>query len=512
MENRKVRVRFAPSPTGPLHIGGVRTALYNYLFARHNGGEMILRIEDTDSRRFVPGAEDYINEALAWLGIKIDEGVREGGPHGPYRQSERRDIYREHVRMLLDAGKAYIAFDTPEELQAARETTPNFQYDASTRGQMRNSLTMSAEEVERRIAEGEPYVVRFKIEPSREIAVDDLLRGRVTINSSVLDDKVLYKSADDLPTYHLANIVDDHLMEVSHVIRGEEWLPSAPLHFLLYEAFGWSDSRPEFVHLPLLLKPDGKGKLSKRDGDRLGFPVFPLDWRDPQSGDLTHGYREGGYLPEAVVNFLALLGWNPGDDTELMDMDELIKRFSIEHCSRSGAKFAYEKGRWFNHEYIQKLDPERLTDLFADVLKNHGVDTGSFSRDYIGRAAAMVKDRVSFIEELWANARFFFEAPTEYEAKSVKKRWTPDMPRHMKDLIGQLRALPTLESKKAEEIILGWIKENGLHMGNVMNAWRLAVVGECKGPHMFDILELMGTDENVARIEAAIERIEPQQA
>lgn len=512
MENRKVRVRFAPSPTGPLHIGGVRTALYNYLFARHNGGEMILRIEDTDSRRFVPGAEDYINEALAWLGIKIDEGVRQGGPHGPYRQSERRDIYREHVRMLLDAGKAYIAFDTPEELQAAREATPNFQYDASTRGQMRNSLTMSAEEVERRIAEGEPYVVRFKIEPGREVAVDDLLRGRVTINSSVLDDKVLYKSADDLPTYHLANIVDDHLMEVSHVIRGEEWLPSAPLHFLLYEAFGWSDSRPEFVHLPLLLKPDGKGKLSKRDGDRLGFPVFPLDWRDPQSGDLTHGYREGGYLPEAVVNFLALLGWNPGDDTELMDMDELIKRFSIEHCSRSGAKFAYEKGRWFNHEYIQKLDPERLTDLFTDVLKNHGVDTGSFSRDYIGRAATMVKDRVSFIEELWANARFFFEAPTEYEAKSVKKRWTPDMPRHMKDLIGQLRALPTLESKKAEEIILGWIKENGLHMGNVMNAWRLAVVGECKGPHMFDILELMGTDENVARIEAAIERIEPQQA
>ena len=496
MENRKVRVRFAPSPTGPLHIGGVRTALYNYLFARHNGGEMILRIEDTDSRRFVPGAEDYINEALAWLGIKIDEGVREGGPHGPYRQSERRDIYR----------------DTPEELQAAREATPNFQYDASTRGQMRNSLTMSAEEVERRIAEGEPYVVRFKIEPGREVAVDDLLRGRVTINSSVLDDKVLYKSADDLPTYHLANIVDDHLMEVSHVIRGEEWLPSAPLHFLLYEAFGWSDSRPEFVHLPLLLKPDRKGKLSKRDGDRLGFPVFPLDWRDPQSGDLTHGYREGGYLPEAVVNFLALLGWNPGDDTELMDMDELIKRFSIEHCSRSGAKFAYEKGRWFNHEYIQKLDPERLTDLFTDVLKNHGVDTGSFSRDYIGRAAAMVKDRVSFIEELWANARFFFEAPTEYEAKSVKKRWTPDMPRHMKDLIGQLRALPTLESKKAEEIILGWIKENGLHMGNVMNAWRLAVVGECKGPHMFDILELMGIDENVARIEAAIERIEPQQA
>ena len=308
---RKVRVRFAPSPTGPLHIGGVRTALYNYLFARQNGGDMILRIEDTDSNRFVPGAEDYINESLAWLGIGIDEGVREGGAYGPYKQSERRDIYREHVRKLLDAGKAYIAFDTPEELEKARAEKPNFQYDASTRGEMRNSLTMPAEEVERLIAEGTPYVVRFKIEPGREVEVNDLIRGKVTINSSVLDDKVLYKSADDLPTYHLANIVDDHLMEVSHVIRGEEWLPSAPLHVLLYEAFGWSDTMPSFVHLPLLLKPDGKGKLSKRDGDRLGFPVFPLEWHDPKSGEVSSGYRERGYLPEAVVNFLALLAGIP---------------------------------------------------------------------------------------------------------------------------------------------------------------------------------------------------------
>ena len=320
MTQRKVRVRFAPSPTGPLHIGGVRTALYNYLFARQNGGDMILRIEDTDSQRFVPGAEDYINESLKWLGIGIDEGVREGGAYGPYKQSERRDIYRKHVKDLLDAGKAYIAFDTPQELEKARAEKPNFQYDASTRMSMRNSLAMPKEEVDRLIAEGTPYVVRFLIEPGRDVKVNDLIRGEVTINSNILDDKVLYKSADDLPTYHLANIVDDHLMEVSHVIRGEEWLPSAPLHVLLYEAFGWSDTMPQFVHLPLLLKPDGKGKLSKRDGDRLGFPVFPLEWHDPKSGETSSGFREKGYLPEALVNFLALLGWNPGDDTEV-DVD-----------------------------------------------------------------------------------------------------------------------------------------------------------------------------------------------
>ncbi|MDE6764747.1 MAG: glutamate--tRNA ligase, partial [Duncaniella sp.] len=381
--DRKVRVRFAPSPTGPLHIGGVRTALYNYLFARRHGGDMILRIEDTDSQRFVPGAEEYINEALAWLGIKIDEGVREGGAYGPYKQSERRDIYREHVKMLLDAGKAYIAFDTPAELEAARAATPNFQYDASTRLSMRNSLSLPAEEVKALMDAGTPYVVRFLIEPGRDVEVNDLLRGKVTINSSILDDKVLYKSADDLPTYHLANIVDDHLMEVTHVIRGEEWLPSAPLHVLLYEAFGWADTRPDFVHLPLLLKPDGKGKLSKRDGDRLGFPVFPLEWHDPKSGAVSSGYREAGYLPEAVINFLALLGWNPGDDTEIMSMDELISKFSFDHCSRSGAKFAYEKGRWFNHEYLQTAPDAELAQLFKPVLASHGVNPADFSDEYI---------------------------------------------------------------------------------------------------------------------------------
>lgn len=506
---RKVRVRFAPSPTGPLHIGGVRTALYNYLFARQNGGDMILRIEDTDSNRFVPGAEDYINEALAWLGIGIDEGVREGGAYGPYKQSERRDIYREHVKMLLDAGKAYIAFDTPAELEKARAEKANFQYDASTRGSMRNSLTMPAEEVEKLIADGTPYVVRFKIEPGREVEVNDLIRGKVTINSSVLDDKVLYKSADDLPTYHLANIVDDHLMEVSHVIRGEEWLPSAPLHVLLYEAFGWTDTMPAFVHLPLLLKPDGKGKLSKRDGDRLGFPVFPLEWHDPKSGEISSGYREKGYLPKAVVNFLALLGWNPGDDTEIMSMDELIAKFSLDHCSRSGARFDFEKGKWFNHKYLQEMSGEQLAQLFKPVMSAHGVDPSAFADSYIARAVDMVKSRISFVSDLWDQAGFFFREPETYDPKAVKKRWSEEMPGIMKELIEVLKGLPDFSSQAAEPVVLGWIESKGYHLGNVMNAFRLTVVGECKGPHMFDITELMGLDETVRRIELGLERIKP---
>lgn len=508
--DRKVRVRFAPSPTGPLHIGGVRTALYNYLFARQHGGDMILRIEDTDSHRFVPGAEDYINEALAWLGIGIDEGVREGGAYGPYKQSERRDIYREHVKMLLDAGKAYIAFDTPEELEQARASHPNFQYDATTRMQMRNSLSLPAEEVQKLMADGVPYVVRFLIEPGRDVEVNDLIRGKVVINSSILDDKVLYKSADDLPTYHLANIVDDHLMEVSHVIRGEEWLPSAPLHVLLYEAFGWADTRPDFVHLPLLLKPDGKGKLSKRDGDRLGFPVFPLEWHDPKSGEISSGYREKGYLPEAVVNFLALLGWNPGDDTEIMSMDELIAKFSLDHCSKAGAKFAFEKGKWFNHEYLMAMPGERLLELFKPVLKANGVDPADFSDEYIIRAIDMVKGRANFVNDLWDQAKFFFVAPTEYAEKDIRKRWKEDTPERMRELIEHLEALSDFSSAAAEPPIIAWIESNGYHLGNVMNAFRLAVVGECKGPHMFDITELLGKEETVARINRAIDSIPAQ--
>lgn len=502
---RKVRVRFAPSPTGPLHIGGVRTALYNYIFARQNGGDMILRIEDTDSRRFVPGAEDYINEALHWLGISFDEGVREGGNYGPYRQSERRDIYKEYVGRLLDAGKAYIAFDTPEELEAARERIPNFQYDAHTRGSMRNSLTLPKEEVDKLIADGVQYVVRFKIEPDQEVVVDDLIRGKVTVNSNILDDKVLYKSADNLPTYHLANIVDDHLMEVSHVIRGEEWLPSAPLHVLLYDAFGWNDTMPQFVHLPLLLKPVGNGKLSKRDGDKLGFPVFLLEWKDPATGEISSGYREKGYLPEAVVNFLALLGWNPGDDSEIMGMDDLIRKFSFAHCSKSGAKFDYKKGIWFNHEYLGKMDNDALAQLFIPVLVENGVE--NIDPAYVAKAVGMVKGRADLVGDLWTQGDFFFRAPGAYAEKDVKKRWSADTPRIMEELIGVLEGIEDMTSANAEKIVLDWIAGKGYHLGNVMNAFRLAVVGACRGPHMFDITELMPKDEVVARIRRAIEKI-----
>jgi len=466
---------------------------------------MILRIEDTDSHRFVPGAEEYINEALAWLGIGIDEGVREGGAYGPYKQSERRDIYREHVKQLLDNGKAYIAFDTPEELEAARKETPNFQYDASTRGRMSNSLTLGEEETRRRIDAGDQYVVRFLIEPGREVKVNDLIRGEVVINSSILDDKVLYKSADDLPTYHLANIVDDHLMEVSHVIRGEEWLPSAPLHVLLYEAFGWEDTMPQFVHLPLLLKPVGNGKLSKRDGDKLGFPVFPLEWHDPKSGETSSGYREQGYLPEAVVNFLALLGWNPGDDSELMDMQQLIDKFSFGHCSKSGAKFDYKKGLWFNHEYIGKTPDEELSKLFMPILESKGVQ--GYTPDYVTKAVGMVKGRANLIGDLWEQGDFFFKAPETYAEKDVRKRWSENTPRIMEELICVLEGIDDMTSANAEKIVLEWIAEKGYHLGNVMNAFRLAVVGACRGPHMFDITELMPKEEVISRIRKAIATI-----
>lgn len=502
---RKVRVRFAPSPTGPLHIGGVRTALFNYLFARRHGGEIILRIEDTDSNRFVPGAEEYINEAFAWLGISFDEGVREGGNFGPYKQSQRRDIYRTYVKQLLDNGKAYIAFDTPEELDAKRAEIANFQYDAKSRGMMRNSLTMSEEEVKSLIDAGEKYVVRFLIEPNRDVVVNDLVRGNVTINSSILDDKVLYKSADDLPTYHLANIVDDHLMEITHVIRGEEWLPSAPLHVLLYEAFGWADTMPAFVHLPLLLKPDGKGKLSKRDGDRLGFPVFPLEWHDPKSGEISSGYRESGYLPQAVINFLALLGWNPGDDQEIMSMDELISKFSFEHCSKAGAKFDFEKGKWFNHKYLQEMSDTDLAKLFAPILAEYG--HADADMETVARIVALVKGRINFVKDLWDQSKFFFEAPQSYNEKDVRKRWKEGTAEIMGELITVLEGIEDFTSAPSEKIVLDWIASKEYHLGNVMNAFRLTVVGECKGPHMFDITEILGKEETIKRIRQGIEQI-----
>lgn len=502
MSERKVRVRFAPSPTGPLHIGGVRTALFNYLFAKQHGGDFVFRIEDTDSNRFVPGAEDYIVESFRWLGIPFDEGVGFGGEHGPYRQSERREIYKEYVGRLLDEGKAYYAFDTPEELEAKRSEIQNFQYDAHTRMQMRNSLAMDRADWEALIADGRQYTVRFKVEPGQEIAVNDLIRGEVRVKSDILDDKVLYKSADELPTYHLANIVDDHLMEITHVIRGEEWLPSAPLHVLLYKAFGWEDTMPQFAHLPLLLKPEGKGKLSKRDGDRLGFPVFPLEWHDPKTGEVSSGYRESGYFPEAVVNFLALLGWNPGTEQELFTLDELVQAFDIAKCSKSGAKFDYQKGAWFNHEYILHKTDDEIAGLFAPIVANNGVDE---SMERITTVVHLMKDRVSFVKELWPLCSFFFVAPTEYEEKTVKKRWKEYSAQQMTELSVVLEGIDDFSIEGQEPIVLKWVEDKGYKLGDVMNAFRLALVGEGKGPGMFDVSAFLGKQETLRRLKKAIE-------
>lgn len=463
---------------------------------------MVFRIEDTDSHRFVPGAEEYIIESFKWLGIRFDEGVSFGGSHGPYRQSERRAIYKEYVDQLLAGGKAYIAFDTPEELDAKRQATENFQYDAHTRMQMRNSLTLAPEEVERLIAGGEQYVVRFKIEPGITVLVDDLIRGEVRIKSDILDDKVLYKSADGLPTYHLANIVDDHLMEITHVIRGEEWLPSAPLHVLLYQAFGWTDTMPRFAHLPLLLKPEGKGKLSKRDGDRLGFPVFPLEWHDPKTGEVSSGFRESGYFPEAVINFLAFLGWNPGTERELYCLDELVELFDLSKCSKAGARFDYQKGIWFNHEYMLSKSNEEIAALFAPVVKAQGVDE---SLERITQVVAMMKDRVSFVGELWPLCSFFFVAPEAYDEKTRKKRWKDDSAQVMGELAEVLEGLDDFSIAHQEQVVESWVEQKEYKLGNVMNAWRLTLVGEGKGPGMFDISAFLGKEETLARMRRAIE-------
>ena len=502
MTERRVRVRFAPSPTGPLHIGGVRTALFNYLFARQHGGDFVFRIEDTDSHRFVPGAEEYIIESFKWLGIKFDEGVSFGGDHGPYRQSERRDIYKKYVDQLLADGKAYYAFDTPEELDAKRAEIQNFQYDARTRMQMRNSLSLPEAEWRQMIADGEQYVVRFLITPGIEVHVNDMIRGDVVIKSDILDDKVLYKSADELPTYHLANIVDDHLMEISHVIRGEEWLPSAPLHVLLYRAFGWEDTMPRFAHLPLLLKPEGKGKLSKRDGDRLGFPVFPLEWHDPKTGEVSSGYRESGYFPEAVVNFLALLGWNPGTEQELFSLEELVEVFDISKCSKSGAKFDYQKGIWFNHEYILRKSNEEIADLFAPIVANNGVD-GSMER--IRTVVSLMKDGVSFVRELWDLCSFFFLPPTEYDEKTVRKRWKEYSAQQMTELAEVLEGIDDFSIEGQEPVVMKWVEDKGYKLGDIMNAFRLALVGIGKGPGMFDISAFLGKEETLRRLRRAVE-------
>lgn len=503
MSERKVRVRFAPSPTGPLHIGGVRTALYNYLFARQHGGDLVFRIEDTDSNRFVPGAEDYILESFRWLGIQFDEGVSFGGEHGPYRQSERRDIYKKYVKLLLDAGKAYIAFDTPEELTKKREEIENFQYDAHTRGMMRNSITLGEEETQRLIEAGEQYVVRFKIEPGEEVHVDDIIRGDVRIMSDVLDDKVLYKSADELPTYHLANIVDDHLMEITHVIRGEEWLPSAPLHVLLYRAFGWEDTMPRFAHLPLLLKPDGKGKLSKRDGDRLGFPVFPLEWHGAD-GTICSGYRESGYLPEAVINFLALLGWNPGTDQEILSMQELIEQFDLSKCSKSGAKFDYVKGQWFNREYILKTDDSVLAPQFDKILRENGIEAPI---ERVEQVVGMMKmKKISFIKELWPLCDFFFITPTEYsmDDKFTRKNWKNGAAAEMREFKTFLEGLDDFSIESQRTAIDAWAEAGG---HKPWNAWRVCLVAAGKGPDMYELAAFLGKEETLRRMDNALQAL-----
>ncbi len=495
-----IRVRFAPSPTGPLHIGGVRTALYNYLFARKHNGTFILRIEDTDRSRYIKGAEEYIMESLEWCGIKIDEGINEGGNYGPYRQSERKDIYSKYANELLKSGWAYMAFDTPGELEILRksheEKGNTFIYNARTRDRLKNSLTLAADEVSGLFTKEVPYVIRFKMPVNEDIEMNDLIRGRITVNSGTLDDKILFKS-DGMPTYHLANVVDDHLMAISHIIRGEEWLPSLPLHIILYRAFGWDT--PSFAHLPLLLKPTGKGKLSKRDGDKLGFPVFPLYW---PYGEKARGYREDGYFPGAFVNMLALLGWNPGTERELFSMDELIEEFSIDRVGRSGARFDPEKARWFNHQYMQTQPLERIAAEYVKLVQSKG-----YSIDNQGAAdlVEMVRERVDFVSELWYQTGFFFEAPEMYDEAAVKKRWKENSPARMKELKGVLEKISSFTSVDMEMTVKQWIQEKYYGMGEIMNAFRLLIVGELRGPHLFDIIAFIGKEETLKRIDRGLD-------
>ncbi|MDR0509730.1 MAG: glutamate--tRNA ligase [Rikenellaceae bacterium] len=496
-----VRVRFAPSPTGPLHIGGVRTALYNYLFAKKLGGTMVLRIEDTDSTRYVPGAEEYIFEALRWSGIAVDEGVEQGGPHVPYRQSERREIYLRYALQLVESGHAYYAFDTPEELEAARAGAgETFSYNHAVRERLATSLRLAPEEVRQRIDRGDQWVIRFKMPANETIEMHDLIRGDVRVNSSTLDDKVLYKSADRLPTYHLANIVDDHLMEITHVIRGEEWLPSLPLHYMLYRAFGWSETQPLFAHLPLILKPVGQGKLSKRDGDKMGFPVFPLEWRSAE-GEVSRGYREDGYLPEAFVNMLALLGWNPGTEQEIFSMEQLVEAFSLERVGKSGARFDPEKARWFNAQYLHTMDNDVLGTLLQPVALSHGFECPA---ELASRIAALVKERATFVGELWGLCSFLFVAPESYDEKSVARFWREESPARIADLREVLTTVQPFTASALEQAITGWIEQGGYNMGQIMNPLRLTIIGTSRGPSLYDICDILGRDETLRRIDRAL--------
>lgn len=507
MSNRRVRVRFAPSPTGTLHIGGVRTALYNYLFAHKQGGDFILRIEDTDQNRFVPGAEAYIMEALNWLGINPTESPIHGGPFAPYRQSERKAMYRQYAEQLLMSGHAYYAFDTPEELEQMRERlsaakVASPQYNAITRNSMKNSLTLPEDEVQRRLASGEPYVIRIKLPRQEEVRFYDIIRGWIVVHTQNMDDKVLFKS-DGMPTYHLANVVDDYLMEITHVIRGEEWLPSAPLHVLLYRYLGWEDKMPEFAHLPLILKPDGNGKLSKRDGDRLGFPVAPLNWKDPHTGEITSGYREKGYYPEAVVNFLALLGWNPGTTQEIFTLGELIQAFTLERVSKAGAKFDFEKARWFNHQYLLKQSDEALAREFDIILKEKGIEKPF---DYVKTVVSLVKERSNFVSEFYGHSAFFFEAPEELDQSVIKKRWkaeTAEIIQAWRDAISDVEPFTPEAIESASKQFL---ESRNIPIGQVLQVFRVLITGLPAGPSMFEVCALLGKTEVMTRLERGIEK------
>jgi glutamyl-tRNA synthetase len=507
MNAKKVRVRFAPSPTGPLHMGGVRTALFNYLFAKKHGGDFLLRIEDTDQTRYVPGAEDYILEALQWCGLNPVEGPGIGGEFGPYRQSERKAMYRQYAEQLVESGHAYYAFDTSEDLSRLRTEAEAkkevFSYDLHTRGQLNNSLTLSAEKVQQQIASGEPYIIRFKMPENTDVVEKDLIRGEVKFNTNQLDDKVLFK-ADGMPTYHLANVVDDHLMQITHVIRGEEWLPSMPLHILLYEAFGWGENRPQFAHLPLILKPTGKGKLSKRDGDKMGFPVFPLQWTDPKSGDVARGYREDGYFPEAFVNLLALLGWNAGTEQEFFSMDELIQEFSLERVVKAGARFDPEKAKWFNRHYFQQKDDAELAEAFKPMLKEKGVEV---SNETILKVVGLVKERCEFVADLWEQGNYFFVAPESYDEKTVKKKWKADTPGKLQEIIQLFKDVEVWEADSIKEQFSDFMNDKGWGFGMVMVPVRLALVGTSAGADLFDICEIIGKNETIQRIERAIETL-----
>lgn len=500
---REVRVRFAPSPTGALHIGGVRTALYNYLLARKHGGTMILRIEDTDQGRYVPGAEDYILRSLAWAGIKIDEGVGAGGPHEPYRQSERKPLYRQYAQKLVDEGYAYYAFDTESDLEVMRKASPNAQYDGTTRGKMKNSITLPSDEVSRKISSGDKYVIRLKVPGNEEIHIHDLIRGEVIVNSSQVDDKVLMKS-DGMPTYHLANVVDDYLMKISHVIRGEEWLPSAPLHVLLYRYLGWEKEMPQFAHLPLLLKPDGNGKLSKRDADKMGFPIFPLNWTDPASGELAKGFRENGYLPEAMINFLAFLGWNPGTEQEIFSMDQLTEAFTLERIGKAGARFDIQKAQWFNQQYIRaKADEELTVYLFSSLEKENIECTLEKARKIV----AVMRERITFPQDFWEQGKFFFIAPTTFDEQIVAKKWNDDAVKVLSAYRNEIKSINPLTAADAKDLLEKVTAGLGIKTGQILQILRMTITGGASGPDLMMTMEILGSSEVEKRITYALETL-----